>query len=1466
MAGTSTQIVRTVNVGSMARGLPIMFNALPGIVGTPGPQGPPGPGSYTNLENPFTVPNPGTSVNVTVQDTSWMIGGASIFIQNAGYYTVQSIFDATHATLVNTNAPGNASPGTIIASPQGVSAAGSQGAQGPQGPTGPVGPQGATGPMGTGIVYKGGWSASANYLVNDSVTYGGSSYIALKTSVNVIPGTDPTTWGIFAAQGTTGAQGAPGIQGPTGAQGAQGLPGPASTAVTTLQFTQPAVNAAVTVTVNQTQWCPAGSVVFIVGGGYYEVESVPDNTHLVLNNPGWTNAASPGTVIPSGALVTAGGVQGATGNDGQPGPVGPQGATGTPGARAYSITSASFVVPAPGSIVSVTLDSTAWMTVGANIYISGAGYYRVATVGGANLCTLTNLGYQGNASPNTTIASGAYVYAAGAPQALNREYYYTDFENGKADWNTPSGTSIIGGQVDADSQGVVILQGNAGSGQSYGFQLAGGNTSLQVGNRTTYFHTKVMVPTLSTSAEGFTIYFGWMDNVPPSAFQNGVFFYYTNSGATPNNWGCYCRRGGAQVFSDSGVTVQSGMWYDLQVTVDNVYATFSIASYAQGATPTNPVMVAQIAISQCPAPGTGLGAAFSGSKTSGSTVAPTLYIDCYDHEIQYSGATKFRQPAMIGPAGKNSYTGTTASFITPAVSQGVLISVADTSMMAPGMQLYIAGAGTYQVQQVQNSTQVNVVNTGAIGNAAPSTLVNSGSTVAISGVPGPQGVQGPAGPLGPVGQGAYTTLTSSFVQPVVNNNVNVAVVNSNWMSVGMTIYIQSGGYYIVTAVPNPQNITVTNPGYSGNVAPGATVLNNSQVSPGGIVGPAGVDPAIVGSIMQWACAGIPQGWLMADGSAVSKNTYPQLYTVLGGTGSPWGSPDGFTYTFNLPDLRGRTLIGAGQGGGLTSRVLAQIGGAEMHTLTLAEMPNHGHGLNWNDPGHNHLLHDPTHNHAQSPHGHGVSDNGHSHTYTWMGTGGGIASGGNPYGNVVGGANTSVNGANISIQANNANISAAGTGITIDASGTGISASVQANGGVGGVTQAFNLMNPWVAINYIIKAAYNAPVGATVPMADTTQPGLVTKMSGAATDYVGGDNTTHDLGSMVRSVAPVVRSYNSLGNPTFEVDARTVGTGVAVNGFALDRWSYVQAGTNAGTFVQTAGQVVVAGTNFTISGYFARYTLTTQQGTLGVNDSIHFAQLIEGVRLRELLGGPTSVSLVVRSSVAGTKFTVALRDSLNAYSCVQLGTISSAGAWILIPLANYPLWSASGSFPSGAGVLGYKLDVCIAAGTNLTAASANTWVASNSLGLAGMSNFAANPASSTFDIGYILHEPGTISNGVLDKDYQLNLYECRRYFQKSAAHAVKPLQGNFRQLGTMLTGSANVRLGVQFSPQMAKTPTITMVGNTTATGNIYIDGIGLCAISGAIPADAGGISGLTLVSSQSPGYTPAMGEWTADVGW
>jgi microcystin-dependent protein len=86
----------------------------------------------------------------------------------------------------------------------------------------------------------------------------------------------------------------------------------------------------------------------------------------------------------------------------------------------------------------------------------------------------------------------------------------------------------------------------------------------------------------------------------------------------------------------------------------------------------------------------------------------------------------------------------------------------------------------------------------------------------------------------------------------------------------------------------------------------------------------GAVPLPSGTVAPFAGATAPDGWLLCDGSAVSRTTYSTLFGVLGTT---YGLGDGVS-TFNLPDARGRTLIGAGTGSGLTFRALGALGGQE----------------------------------------------------------------------------------------------------------------------------------------------------------------------------------------------------------------------------------------------------------------------------------------------------------------------------------------------------------------------------------------------------------------------------------------------------------------------------------------------------------------------------------------------------------
>lgn len=95
-----------------------------------------------------------------------------------------------------------------------------------------------------------------------------------------------------------------------------------------------------------------------------------------------------------------------------------------------------------------------------------------------------------------------------------------------------------------------------------------------------------------------------------------------------------------------------------------------------------------------------------------------------------------------------------------------------------------------------------------------------------------------------------------------------------------------------------------------------------------------------GTIVQSAAINVPDGWLNCNGSLLNKLQYIDLF---GAIGNAYGGLI-TDLSFNLPDLRGRVGIGAGQGIDLSNRVFATSGGAETHTLTTGEMPAHSHSL------------------------------------------------------------------------------------------------------------------------------------------------------------------------------------------------------------------------------------------------------------------------------------------------------------------------------------------------------------------------------------------------------------------------------------------------------------------------------------------------------------------------------------------
>ncbi|EWC40201.1 tail protein [Stutzerimonas stutzeri KOS6] len=128
--------------------------------------------------------------------------------------------------------------------------------------------------------------------------------------------------------------------------------------------------------------------------------------------------------------------------------------------------------------------------------------------------------------------------------------------------------------------------------------------------------------------------------------------------------------------------------------------------------------------------------------------------------------------------------------------------------------------------------------------------------------------------------------------------------------------------------------------------------------------------APAGLVAHFARSTAPAGWLKANGAAVSRTAYAELYAAIGAT---FGAGDGFT-TFNLPDLRGEFLRGWDDARGVD-------GGRALGSSQGGALQSHAHSGSSEDAGAH--VHNGT---AQSGGGHSHSASsspagGHSHTQT-----------------------------------------------------------------------------------------------------------------------------------------------------------------------------------------------------------------------------------------------------------------------------------------------------------------------------------------------------------------------------------------------------------------------------------------------------------------------------------------------------
>jgi microcystin-dependent protein len=170
--------------------------------------------------------------------------------------------------------------------------------------------------------------------------------------------------------------------------------------------------------------------------------------------------------------------------------------------------------------------------------------------------------------------------------------------------------------------------------------------------------------------------------------------------------------------------------------------------------------------------------------------------------------------------------------------------------------------------------------------------------------------------------------------------------NGSTVSGVATIPIADGGTGQTTATAA---LNALLPAQSGNAGKALTTDGTNASWSAGTL-PAGI-------IQAWPGATAPTGWLLCDGSLVSRTTYAALWALAqanyaaNGNYLPFNDGGLDPTKFTLPDFRGRVLVGLdNMGGSSANRItatwadsLGDSGGAQSHMLTSSESVPHTHG-------------------------------------------------------------------------------------------------------------------------------------------------------------------------------------------------------------------------------------------------------------------------------------------------------------------------------------------------------------------------------------------------------------------------------------------------------------------------------------------------------------------------------------------
>ena len=252
-------------------------------------------------------------------------------------------------------------------------------------------------------------------------------------------------------------------------------------------------------------------------------------------------------------------------------------------------------------------------------------------------------------------------------------------------------------------------------------------------------------------------------------------------------------------------------------------------------------------------------------------------------------------------------------------------AAATTATTQAGTATTQAGIATTQATLAQDwATKTSSAVSGGEYSAKYHAIAAAASAASAVNLPGTQATSNSSMTIGAVSQSFMLQQTGkAFVVGQWVNITDSANPSVNWMAGAITAFNSGSG---------AMTVDVATSGGTGTLSSWAVVAASAVA----------ILPPPPGIVSAFAGASAPAGWLICDGSTVSRTTYSALFAAIG---TVYGAGDGSS-TFKIPDLRGEFVRGLDAGRGVdASRAL----GSSQSSANLS----HSHGGSVSGGSHGH---------------------------------------------------------------------------------------------------------------------------------------------------------------------------------------------------------------------------------------------------------------------------------------------------------------------------------------------------------------------------------------------------------------------------------------------------------------------------------------------------------------------------------